>query len=281
MGGPMDDFDLVSYETAIGELDVKDQASVNSALADLALNSADGGRYANLVVATQGEHRVRRYNWRQFFVVVLTSSALSADLRQWARDHLCDSEKCKFELPLVRATPRADLSLKLQSQPLPGSGDMLSVTEVDSLLDDLEDPYRWHIAAATAGGWGLDLSLYTAWATFSLVGAPYGGLPTVSTQIACALGFDEPNAGGVGYRGDLPLLIIEYASTGIEPKYPTMIEAWANETPNYYFMPAPVGQPHGWTHVWPNDGSGQVPRPEVVHPPAPVGSVVSPMLSVM
>lgn len=258
-----------SYEAALHGVAGADD--VNVRLAALAQN---GVRVQRIVLATQGEHRVERALWSEFFDVVLgtPTADLMREIRAWARTRTLQGIDAKFELPLVRVTPRAAFIRAIQRQKTPSGCPSAAVAR--SLVDDLSSARNFRRGLQRAQDMSLNLSLYAVWATFRTGVGARAQIPRTAQRLACDLGFDDAAGRGVAYRGDLPLAVLEYKPLHVEPKIPTMVEAWASDPLNYYFSPGPLGQNWGQTMIWPNPVPRSVSRPEVVHAPTPLADLV-------
>jgi hypothetical protein len=248
-----------------------DADGINGKLAGLAASET---RLRRLVDATQGEKRVHEDLWKGFFDTVRAAPAdeLVALIRQWAREHTASGLHSDWIAPLVRVTSKAALVRGLQAQST-SSGLGLTYAVAIRLVDDLTSA-RWESGVQRATDLGLNIGIFVIWATFATEDMTYAGLSGSAQDIACELGFDDAAGAGVAYEGDLPLLLIEYEPpTDTEVRFPTAIEAWAADPPNYYFTPAPAGARWGMTQPWPNAKPHHRPRPEVVHRPVAVETV--------
>ncbi len=242
------------------------QAAINSQMLYLAALSA---RAQNIVAATQAEHRVAPVEWQEFFTIVAATrpDQLEEEIRSWARRRTRLGPPSTWTSPLARAITRTRLVSALRAQPTK-SGTRLTLTAANNLIDGLVDNRDWPASVQLADDLGLRMGLFTIWATFSETGGqPYAGLPHNATALARELGWDDADSKGVYYKGDRPILLLEYESEDDDLRFPTMIEAWATEPLNYYFLPAPIGASHGRTKPWANAPDGTPGWPEAVHAP--------------
>lgn len=104
------------------------------------------------------------------------------------------------------------------------------------------------------------LAPYAMWATFCAANPadnPFTTLPQDAEGIRACLGLD-PNE-----QGDL-FQFVYSLPVGVEPRFPTVADAYAGGIATWLFRPALEHESHGWTLSWPwrKDVS---PCPEVIH----------------
>lgn len=73
------------------------------------------------------------------------------------------------------------------------------------------------------------------------------------------------------------MFLIRYDCAPHSQKVPTTADAGAGESWNYYFHPAPLGEPFGLTRAWCVDSDVELFKPEVVHEPVPLGCITQPI----
>ena len=183
----------------------------------------------------------------------------------------------------MRAVPRSKFIAGLESQSAKPGRLALDAAVAESICDDLVSKTRWRYGVARAKKYGLLISQYNSvWSTFDPSGRPYGGLGGLSgVQIACDLGLDDATrVDETDPWTQVPMLLIEYDPGHTMIRFPTFVEAWSSDPPNYYFQIAPAKTPWAETRPWrsPPAGYGPSVRPEVVHFPTPVAGVRSRVL---
>lgn len=246
--------------------------------------SASLGNARGLVNATVSEFRVLEQVWDEFFELVLTTRvrALEQAIRGWARSRGLLGKPAQHRLPLVRVRSQENVEADfLRQQPPPNIRVKAPPSVISDIMNDLMSETRWVVGVRRAREYGLLLGHRVQWATFAPSnGLMYAGLDGLSARaIACDLGFDRGPDGTASWEDQLPLLISSYSSTDLDPRFPTMVEAWHPDSPNYYFMPAVDKSEWGLTRPWPERPPGSVGgRPEVVHDAPAVESLGAPIL---
>lgn len=258
------------YIDALARHPPKVQYLVNARLRSLSRRpSRRLGHMKGLIEATQTETRIEAALWDEFIEIVKATPVrvLAKAVRHWAWSRAPAGLDSDYRLPLVRVTARGRFEVDLLSQ-AGHRGIALTPAFIHDLCDDLVSTGRWRIGVKRAQRYGLNLALHTMWATFDNHGKAYGGLVGLSAvEIACDLGFDSANEKAETWTRDVPLLVLEYDPSPIRFQYPTMVEAWGSDPPNYYFTPAVADSPWGETRPWRNPPGRHVPKPmpEVVH----------------
>ena len=178
-------------------------------------------------------------------------------------------------MPLVRVIGKQTFVKNLENQL--ANGTVLTGDSIDNVVADLTDPELWREGQARSREMKLDVGSYVVWATFAEDGGEAIPKTLAASDVACDLGFDNPQTRGVAIGPDVPLIELTYEPIEVECRFPTAIEAWASDPLNYYFQPAPAGADWGVTQPWPNARDESHGRPEVVHSPTPLADITGPL----
>lgn len=111
------------------------------------------------------------------------------------------------------------------------------------------------------------------WATYSVTqpDEPFAGYDSTANCIRANLGLSRAEAG-------TPIVLIQYQANGIPLQIPTVADAYAGASWNYYFCPCPATGLLPLTVPWDDwTTPTPIPRPEVIHQVVTTNAVTKPL----